>query len=525
VTLPRPSLYKALLPALALFLLLVWKLDFLCDDSFISFRYSKNFAAGHGLRYNLGFDQPVEGYSNFLWVAWLSIFEWLGWDITLWSRLSSTACGVVLLVWIVRHAQRRLELSAAGTLATGLFCASLPPIALWATGGLATMPTALFVFGAYERLLGDPERPRGGQAGIFAALAGLVRADGAAWILMLLVCAALSWLLTTRKPELRVAIVQTTLLLVIAVGAHVAWRYNYYGDYLPNTARVKAGFSIHRLQRGGDYAIAYLLTVPCTALLFLLSVRRWKTGLCQLWLPAVLVSAGTLAYSVWVGGDFMPMGRFLFPAIFFTPLLFAAVIAHWTPAGRGIGPAAAVLSVVCVSVNVLGCLDINVVPESVRQRFHFRQDRKWESEVSMRGSMKERAQEWSLQGKALARVVKPGETMMLGAIGAQGYYSGLDMYDNYGLVTPEVIDAVEPIERSSPGHDRRVGTKYFIKKRPTFAGSVMSTVDASEDDQLGNNWKTHFLRPLVHIERYPLPVEDGFEEGSELHLLRFHRWE
>ena len=49
--------------------LLVRRFWWLCDDAFISFRYSRNWALGNGLRYNLGEHIPVEGYSNFLWVA------------------------------------------------------------------------------------------------------------------------------------------------------------------------------------------------------------------------------------------------------------------------------------------------------------------------------------------------------------------------------------------------------------------------------------------------------------------------
>ena len=33
------------------------------DDAFISFRYAKNWAMGYGPRYNLGLQQPEEGYS------------------------------------------------------------------------------------------------------------------------------------------------------------------------------------------------------------------------------------------------------------------------------------------------------------------------------------------------------------------------------------------------------------------------------------------------------------------------------
>ena len=77
--------------------LLVHRFWFLADDAFISFRFARNLALGHGLRYNLGAHVPVEGYSNFLWVIICSVFEFFHLDVTLWPPLLSAACGTVLL--------------------------------------------------------------------------------------------------------------------------------------------------------------------------------------------------------------------------------------------------------------------------------------------------------------------------------------------------------------------------------------------------------------------------------------------
>lgn len=508
------------MPALALFAALAWKLDFLCDDAFISFRYSRHLAEGEGLRYNLSLGPPVEGYSNFLWVLWLAAFERLGVDVTLAARLSSALCGVLLVAWVTRRASRSLDLGPLETAATGLFLASLPPVALWATGGLATMPTALFVFGVYDRLLADPERPRGWQAGAFAALAGLVRADGTVWVLLLLGAGGLLWFFSQRRRELCGALFRTTLVLVAVVGAHVAWRYSYYGDFLPNTARVKAGFSMFRLARGLDYVAAWLLTVPTIALVLVASLRRWRGGLREVWLPAGVVVAATLGYGIWVGGDFMPMGRFLFPAVPFVALLFAALLGELGPRHRLLPLG---LACACILANSLACFDLNLVPDSLRSRFHFRQDRAWQSELEMRAGMDQRAREWSVLGRALGRVVQRGETMSAGAIGAMGYYSDLELYDEYGLVTPEVIAAAPPRERSSPGHDVRVDTTFFLDKQPTYAGALIAPSDSPSSYGLFANWEQHPFRKLVDVERYPLVDSDRGPAGWELRLLRYRR--
>ena len=320
---PTRSNLVPLLPGVLVFALLAWKLDFLCDDAFISFRYSRNLVEGHGLRYNLAGALPVEGYSNLLWVLWLAPFEALGVDPGLAARVSSFVAGLALCLWVPAHARRRFELDGLGTAATGLFLASLPATALWATGGLATMPTALLLFGVYERLLADPEHPRGLAAGAFAAATALIRADGAVWVSMVLGAGALAWLLGGRSARLRRGLVLCAALLVFTVGLHVAWRVDTYGDWLPNTARVKAGFSSGRLERGWNYVATWFLCMPALLVVGLAALRTWPRALLGTTLSAAAVIGGGLAYAAYVGGDFMPFGRFLFPAVPFFALLFA----------------------------------------------------------------------------------------------------------------------------------------------------------------------------------------------------------
>ena len=43
-------------------------IDFTLDDSYITYRYSANWAEGHGPVWNVGHD-PVEGYTSFFWVV------------------------------------------------------------------------------------------------------------------------------------------------------------------------------------------------------------------------------------------------------------------------------------------------------------------------------------------------------------------------------------------------------------------------------------------------------------------------
>ena len=163
------------LAALALFLALAWHLNFICDDAFISFRYARHLAAGEGLRFNLGVEPPVEGYSNLLWVLAMAVVERVGGDVTVVSRVVSVACGALALVLVQRVVSARVG-GLLAPLTAAFACAAHPGFAAWSTSGLETMPCTLMLVWGFERLVGDPDRPRAWQAGACFAAAAWLRA-------------------------------------------------------------------------------------------------------------------------------------------------------------------------------------------------------------------------------------------------------------------------------------------------------------------------------------------------------------
>src|SRR5438552_142444 len=60
-----------LLASFAIFAIISYRLRlYTLDDAFISLRYARNLAKGHGIVFNAG--ERVEGYTNFLWVVILA---------------------------------------------------------------------------------------------------------------------------------------------------------------------------------------------------------------------------------------------------------------------------------------------------------------------------------------------------------------------------------------------------------------------------------------------------------------------
>lgn len=128
------------------------------DDTFISFRYSKNLAEGLGPVYNAG--ERVEGVTNFLWVALLAIPSALGWDLGATARilgLLSTLLGFGLLT--IRNPWLSNDY---GRLWAGTLFASSAPVACWATGGLETPLFALLILAAVLRVFHEETRSGSG---------------------------------------------------------------------------------------------------------------------------------------------------------------------------------------------------------------------------------------------------------------------------------------------------------------------------------------------------------------------------
>jgi len=100
-----------LLPLLALLVTRVacWlRLPWASEDAYITFRYARNLALGHGLVFNAG--EHVMGFTSPLWTVWSALGVRVIGDPVAWSRVTSVTCDVVTLLvaatLLRRHASR-----------------------------------------------------------------------------------------------------------------------------------------------------------------------------------------------------------------------------------------------------------------------------------------------------------------------------------------------------------------------------------------------------------------------------------
>jgi hypothetical protein len=319
-------LSAGLLVTLLVLLLHAYVYRFLTDDAYISFRYARNLAEGHGLVFNPGFER-VEGYSNFLWVLVLATLLRLGCSAELASGVLTLLLTVALWALVARYVWRHPPPAGSPAWLALFPCVALGitrSVAVWSSSGLETRLFETLVVAGVLRLVEEVrsalERRHDvlPMAALLFALASLTRPDG----LLLAVCALGTAALHLRASgELKARWLAGSLALYAAVvGGHFLFRISYYGDWLPNTYYAKVGG-----RTWWDMGLSYLalfvieygvvLWIP----LIVASIvhhRRRGTTFVPLLVAAIVLPH--LLYIASIGGDhfeFRPLDLY-FPLVF-----------------------------------------------------------------------------------------------------------------------------------------------------------------------------------------------------------------
>lgn len=314
--------------------MVVWQLflqrDFLHDDALISLRFARNFVEHGALEWNLG--ERVEGYTNFLHLMVTSGLMWLGFDPIVAVRIVNFAAAAGLgwgTWWLLGRLLPGQDNVWARTAGLALVLLSAPFV-IWTMGGLETvMAAALLTAGIGLLVLagGDTTGARPMLSGALIAASVLTRPDG-----VVAAGAAMAALLVVGPQPLleRVRLLASAgVALSALVLAHVAWRYGYYGELLPNTYYAKVGVPADiRLRSGVPYLLHALVHVPVLGMAlvgFGIAAREKLLSPAMWMLAAAIVAHG--AYVVWVGGDHMPAARLLLPVAALAAMLVALVVA------------------------------------------------------------------------------------------------------------------------------------------------------------------------------------------------------
>ena len=303
------------------------------DDAFISFRYSVHWAQGHGLTFNVG--ERVEGYSNFLWVAFLAAASKAGLDVVVVAKVVGLLSLLAVAVFSIRALAAGGQAQFAAVVGLLFIILSNTAYVFLAVGGLETIFFAALIMLLLDRLRLSNNRLTFGSALLLVLLA-LTRPEGIIFSVALL--PTLWWLGRGQNRRLLLP----WLVVVVAYGVFLYWRWRYFGALLPNTfyAKPSAATVFGPL---GALANAWLV-VPelgrflataggTIAAVFALRASTHHATRRQ-FMPASAVIVAGLAFQVYAGPDWMNLGRFLLPV--WVPFV-VLVLAGWQEVSQRLG--------------------------------------------------------------------------------------------------------------------------------------------------------------------------------------------
>ncbi|MDB4963122.1 MAG: hypothetical protein JWP01_3121 [Myxococcales bacterium] len=450
--------------------------NFVTDDAYISFVFSRNFAEHGELTFNLG--EPVEGYTSFLWTALLGVGMLAGIPPEWSSRVLATVCAVLTLLVVFKLTERALGRKTPWAAVPALLLAASSGFACWTSGGLETQLFTLLVTLAIDGVVDAVQRPGAiRRAGLVLAFAAMTRPEG------LLVAGVLGIVhLTTigftarayrRMPNIRNELVAIVLFLVLWV-PWFAWRYWYYGHAFPNTFYVKASgrwidprFELQMYKLGAHYLWVWLTqtkllyALPIAALGLVVGPPRSPRFV--LALSCTLIATAYLCYAATVGGDFMGLHRFIMP-VFVLAAIAVTLGLEWlvgfAPNPPRLGAIAAALL-----VGAFAFTQVGLTRASTRWG-NWKQDRGIDTPAFLIVYTEDRA----AIGRAMERCFAPDDFSIVGGAGAQPYYGRMRAIDVFGLVS-ERIAHEEPRVRARAGHTKFGSDAVLADYDPTFVFS------------------------------------------------------
>lgn len=492
--------------------------DYVVDDSYISYRYAENLAAGSGLVFNEG--ERVEGYSNLTWVLLLAAADRLGFPVPESARVLGILFGALTLA-VTTLAAVRLGPDPVDSGAppggrgpvplAGLLLAGFAPFAAWATAGLETAFYTALAATAFLLWLGPRTSRRTLLLGVVLGLLAISRPEG----ILFAVAAALASALDTSIRFRRVL----PLLLIPAafLTAQVCFRLVYYGDGLPNTFHAKVGNSVAQLRDGLHYLGGFvfglgwfrvnpapvpatvagiLRTVAALPLLLLLfahplHLRRLAFPLAALLLQALFILA--------VGGDWMRPYRFLVPVLPALALLLHSGLHGFAGrVTRSIAPSRGPILATATLLTV-GLASTALLPAKVYTT-HYTDGLK-KTSIPF--------------GKELRMRARAGDTIALGDCGALPYYSGLRVIDLYGLMNREIARWKGKATRAEPA---AAEIDWIFDAAPRYIVLEISERHPARPGLKGID-RTILAHPRFHAEYAPQPVLAGHFSPAESTLV------
>ncbi len=417
---------------------------YLIDDTFITLRFARNLIDGDGLVFNPG--ERVEGYTSFALVLLSAPLLALGIDPVLGLGILSGAAAVWTLLLTARLERELVGAEAARPAFSALLLLASSAFAYWSLRAMETLLFTALLLAAVSVALREARTGRWRGSGCVFALLSLTRPEGPFLFGVFTAALALAerWQ-RSNWSHLRRHLANLVIVLgVLAI--HFSWRWQYYGELLPNTFYAKVTGGASQLATGLRYLREFSLANPVFAaslafplVLVSRSLRaRFAEPAFALAIHATL--AAYVLYVVAVGADFMPYFRFFVPVLPLCAVLAAGVLRSIPRPAH----AAVVLALVALQAAA------GLATEQPYRAF-----------VAHRtAQVGERVGAW------LRERLAPDDWIAVNTAGSLPYVSRLPTIDMLGLTDAQIAHRpIYIVSEGWAGHRRGWG-EYVLRRRP-----------------------------------------------------------
>lgn len=480
------------------------------DDSFITFRYVKNFLEGQGLVYNHG--ERVFGSTTPLFVVWLIILKALfvfAEIPTLAVRgnvlfFLTTACGFLFLF------HKYLGWAVAALLCSGLFLIRPDMLAISLGGTETFLFCSLVLWSFYFSIKGKFL-----LSGTLAGLSIVTRPEGLFCALVI----GLGWLLyDRRKPAAFI------MSLVVPGLIWTSFAFAYFGTPIYHSLIAKsrplyslpAGFALQKILNKlafwtsgrSDNMVVLAVAMVCSlaGLLFYKNNERKMRFAFPVFVSLVLLLYGLgnpLVFAWYFPIIFIGWLQILVVGLY----CFVMEVVERLQKRFGFPMSTSMIRVICTALPVM------LLVNSTYFAWH---EHKKYTAPGFFGKEADhfRILSYKQIAECLNEVGGHSDTIASPEIGALGYYSRLHIYDACGLVTPEAIPFLPvPYRRGIKPATGSISAEFV---RSVDADWVVTMPHFARASLFPSEW---FGENYALIARFPL----SFETWNDKHVLVYRR--
>ncbi|UCF68531.1 MAG: hypothetical protein JSV80_04340 [Acidobacteriota bacterium] len=406
------------------------------DDAFITFRYAKHLAAGHGFVWNAVDGEPIEGSSSLAWSLLNALGIAAGLDPVPFSQGLGAIAGAFGLAVLYSAGRRRLGLPPGWALVAPALLAAHRQWVLWSVSGLETVAAIVLMLAATLMMVREQSRERPGwwASGVLFFIATLFRPEAP----LMHLAAGVGCAGVRRNVSHWRAVVLSGLTHGVLLAGLIGWRLAYFGYPLPNTFYAKVGGL--QLGRGLAYMVEFVmqthgwLWLPVLLVGVVLTIRRGAPILVGALVAQIVIWCAWIAIEGGGAWEFRFMATLL-PALALliglaVHLLRGKLTRRWRLLAALALTGALVFSqasTVFTPFRPFGRLFTEMESEDVAELL-----------VVSAEHLKATADDRLREGRALAPYLTPQDRLATGWAGALPYVTDVWHFDPWGLNDPEI---------------------------------------------------------------------------------------